>query len=113
MDFDGAPTQTALGLKSGLLGVLAAVLLFPSLLSAQETNSAKPEGATVRGTVRDMAGKLVGDAHVVFMEKSSRSSKQTITDAAGRFAFSGVATGTFTIMANSGALRSAPVSVIV
>ncbi len=101
------------GLKSGLLGVLAAVLLFPSLPSAQETNSAKPEGGTVRGTVRDMSGKLVGDAHVVLMEESSRSSKQTTTDAAGRFVFLGLAKGAFTITANSGPLRSTAVSLTV
>jgi tetratricopeptide (TPR) repeat protein len=74
---------------------------------------AKPEGATVRGTVRDMAGKVVGDAHVALTGESSRSSKQASTDAAGRFAFLGLATGAFTITANSGPLRSAPVSLIV
>ena len=101
------------GLQSGLLGVLAAVLLFPSLLSAQEAKSPKPEGATVRGTVRDVAGKVVGDAHVLLTEESSRSSKQTTTDAAGRFAFLGVAAGAFTVTADSGPLRSAAVPLIV
>jgi tetratricopeptide (TPR) repeat protein len=100
------------GLKSGLLGVLATVFLFPFplLLSAQEANSVRPEGATVRGTVRDMAGKPMGDAQVVLTAESSRPSKQTTTDAAGRFAFPGVAAGAFTITANSGPLRSAAVS---
>ncbi len=101
------------GLKSALLSVLAAVLLFPSLLPAQETNSAKPEGATVRGTVRDKAGKPASNAHVVLMKESPRSSKQTTTDAEGRFVFLGVATGAFTVTANSGSLQSATVSLVV
>ena len=101
------------GVKSDLLGVVAAVLLFSSLLSGQETNSANQEGATVRGTVRDLTGKLVGDARVILVRESSRSSEQTNTDAAGRFAFRGVATGAFTLTANSGSLQSAAVPLIV
>ena len=97
------------GLQFGLLGVFAAVLLLPSLLPAQETNSAKPGTATVRGTVRDNAGKQVGHAHVVLMGESSRPSKEANTDAEGRFVFPGVAIGAFTITANWGTLRSAAV----
>jgi len=90
----------------GLIGVLAAVLLWPLLLAAQETNSAKPETVTVRGIVRDLAGKLVGNAHVVLMGESSRPLKEATTDASGNFAFNGVATGAFTISANFGRLRT-------
>ena len=102
-----------IALKPRLFGVLAAFVLIPSLLSGQKTNSEKPEGATVRGTVRDIAGKLLGDAHVVLTGESSRSSTQTTTDAAGRFAFLDINPGAFTITANSGPLRSATVSLIV
>jgi tetratricopeptide (TPR) repeat protein len=89
------------------------MLLWAPALAAQQTQSPKPEGATVHGTVHDRSGKLAEDVHVVLQEVSSRASRETTTDAAGGFTFAGVAMGTFTLTANSGPLSSAAVSVIV
>jgi tetratricopeptide (TPR) repeat protein len=93
--------------------LVAAVLLFSSLLAGQEISSAHQKAATVRGTVHDVTGKSVRGARVILVIDSSRSSQQTYTDTAGRFAFRGVATGEFTLTATSGSLRSAAVSLVV
>lgn len=72
-----------------------------------------PESATLRGMVRGAAGKPVGNVDVVLEGPSSRTSRETSTDAAGGFTFAGVAMGKFTLTASSGPLRSAAVSVTV
>jgi len=92
------------------LSALAVMLLWAPSLAAQETQSATLEGATVRGTVHDRSGKLTGDVHVVLEGVSLQSSRETSTDTAGSFTFSGVAIGRFTLTANSGPLHSAAVS---
>jgi tetratricopeptide (TPR) repeat protein len=96
-----------------LVRLVAAVLLFSSLLTGQEVSSANQEAAIVRGIVHDSTGKLVRNARVILVRNSLRSSEQTNTDAAGRFAFLGVATGKVTITATLGSLRSAAVSLVV
>ena len=95
------------------LSMLFALLFLGVALAAQEKNSAKPEGANLRGTARDSSGNPVGAAHVVLMRESSQTPKETLTDTAGSFTFSRVAMGAFTITASSGSLRSAAVSLIV
>lgn len=90
-----------------LLGVAAMLLLAP-VLRGQE-----PKGANLNGMVRDSAGRAVGDAHVVLRGEKSLVTLETNTDAAGRFTFSEVSTGAFTVTASSGPLRSAAVTVIV
>jgi len=96
-----------------LVRLVAAVLLFSSLLTGQEISSARQEAATVRGTVRELNGAPAENAHVILVRDATQSSEQTNTDAAGRFAFIGVAPGAFTITATSGSLRSAAVSLTV
>jgi tetratricopeptide (TPR) repeat protein len=95
-------------IKSALLFTVAAVLLLTQALGGQQ-----PQGAILSGVVHDPAGRAVGDAHVVLLEASSGASRDTTTDATGRFAFNEVATGTFTLTATSGTSRSAAVEVIV
>lgn len=89
------------------------MLLWAPAPAAQDSQSAKSEGATLHGTVHDRSGKLVEDAHVVLQGASSQAPRETSTDAAGHFTFAGVAMGTFTLTANSGPLCSAAVSLIV
>lgn len=98
---------------SALLGTVAAMLLWPPALPAQETQSAQSKGATLHGTVHDRSGKLMGDARVVLQGESSQASRETSTGAEGNFIFVGVAMGTFTLSANSGPLRSAAVAVTI
>src|SRR6185503_18075356 len=95
-----------------LVRLVAAVLLFSSLVTGQEVSSANQEAAIVRGIVHDSTGKLVRNARVILVRNSLRSSEQPNTDAAGRFAFLGVATGKVTITATLGSLRSAAVSLV-
>jgi tetratricopeptide (TPR) repeat protein len=101
------------GFGLAFLSALAVMLLWTAMPAAQETQSAKSEGTTLHGTVHDRSGKLVEGAHVVLQEASSRAPRETSTDAAGEFTFAAVATGTFTLTANSGPLTSAVVSLVV
>lgn len=71
------------------------------------------KNAILSGVVRDGAGKPVGDAHVVLREEKSQLSRETATDAAGRFTFSGVDTGTYVLTASLGTVRSAAASITV
>jgi tetratricopeptide (TPR) repeat protein len=100
------------GLGLAFLSVLALMLLAPAP-AAQETLSAKSEGATLHGTVHDRSGRLVSDAHVVLQEVSSRIMREGSTDSAGVFTITGVAMGSFTLTADAGPLRSAAFSLIV
>lgn len=72
-----------------------------------------PKSAILSGMVRDSAGKAVGDAHVVLREEKSQLARETATDAAGRFTFSGVDTGTYVLTARFGTARSATASITV
>ncbi|HVU47177.1 MAG TPA: tetratricopeptide repeat protein [Terracidiphilus sp.] len=83
------------------------------LLLAPASGGQQPKGSILSGLVRDPAGKAMSDAHVVLLDKNSRVSRETTTDAAGRFSFNEVAAGTFTLTASSGILRSAAVAVSV
>lgn len=93
--------------------VVVLILLLIQATAAQEIRGAKPDGATLRGTVHDGAGKLVGDAHVVLRGESLQAARETSTDAAGGFTFADVAMGAFTLTATSGLLNSATVSLTV
>lgn len=83
------------------------LLLAPALI-AQQLKS-----ATLRGVVHDSAGKPAQNAHVVLEESGSSKRQETDTDAAGRFTFTSLAKGKFTLTASSGTLRSVPVAVTV
>lgn len=95
-------------IQSTLLFAVVAMLLLAPVLRAQNE-----KGATLSGVVRDSAGRAVGDAHVVLRGDQSPVTRETNTDAAGRFTFSEVSTGAFTLMANSGSLRSVAITVTV
>lgn len=96
-----------------LTSILALMILLPQMMVAQETGAAKSEGATLHGTVRDSAGKLVRAAQVVLRGESLRTPAETSTDASGGFTFAGVAMGTYTLTAISGPLHSSAVSITV
>ena len=93
---------------SALRIALAAIILLASQLSGQETTV-----AFVRGVVRDTAGNAVSDADVTLRGEKPSATRETTTDATGRFTFPGVATGEFTLTASSGSLRSAAVAITV
>lgn len=85
---------------------LAAMLLLAPVAPAQEAAQARPQAATLQGTVRDSSGRAVENAHVILTAKNSTVSRETATDAAGRFTFADVATGEFTLTASSGGSRA-------
>ena len=83
------------------------------LLLAPGLSAQHPKDVVLKGTVRDRSGNGVANAHVVLRKDNLPASREAITDEAGRFAFSGVETGAFTLTATSGSLRSAAVAVSV
>jgi len=68
----------------------------PAAAQAQNTPSAQASG-TIRGTVKDPSGLVVGSAVVTLESAASTNPRTTITDEAGSFHFSGVAPGSYTI----------------
>ncbi len=95
------------------LSAMAALILLVPLLGGQQSESKQPEGATLRGVVRDVAGSVVADAHVVLRGVSPPVSREETTDGAGQFTFKDVATGKFTLTASSGSMQNATVAVTV
>jgi tetratricopeptide (TPR) repeat protein len=94
--------------ESALLFAMVTMLLLTPALSGQQT-----KGATLRGVVRDLAGKAAGGAQVVLRGEKLPATRETSTDAEGRFTFVEVATGAYTLTAESGTTHSAAVAVTV
>lgn len=63
--------------------------------------------------MHDRSGKLVDNAHVVLLGESLRIRRETSTDAKGRYVFSGVAVGEYTVVADSDSLRSVAVRLVI
>lgn len=101
------------GIRLAFVCTAAGTLLLAQAWCAQRTGSTPAEVAVLRGTVHDHAGRLVSDVHVVLEGKSPLASRATSTDAKGGFTFADVGMGAFTLMASSGTMRSAAVSVMV
>jgi tetratricopeptide (TPR) repeat protein len=89
-----------------------ALLLLAPALPAQNTASTPPETATLHGVVHDHGGKLVANAHVALAAKEDGASRETSTNAAGAFTFTGLSMGSYTVTATAGALRSPAISVV-
>ena len=84
------------------------MLLLTPGLCGQQANS-----AIVRGVVRDRAGNTVADAHLLLQGKNLPTPRETTTDEEGRFVFSDVAMGAFTLTASSATAQSAVAAVSV
>ncbi len=90
---------------------LAVMLVLAPVAPAQEAAQGRP--AILHGMVSDSSGRAVGDARVILTAKNSTVSRETATDAAGRFTFADIVTGVFTLTASSGGSRAtAAVSVL-
>ena len=90
-----------------LFAVSAMLLLAPAMGGQQQ------KVAILSGVVHDSAGEVVSNAHVVLRGVDSQVTRETNSDLAGRFTFSEVARGAFTLTASSGPLRSAAIAVTV
>ena len=90
------------------LALLIAGLLSVSLAIAQDT-----DGGTVKGTVVNSSGTVVGDASVRLEQEGVPGGRETKTSAAGMFAFSALPAGNYQLSARKAELstRSAAVKV--
>lgn len=95
------------------LYVLFGLAIAAPASTGQETQSATPQSAILRGTVHDAAGSAVSNARVVLLRDSFSDSQSVLTDAAGKFSFVDIGMGAFSLSASFGAARSASVSVVV
>ncbi len=96
-----------------VLRQIGPALVFAMLLLAPALGGQQQKVAILSGVVHDSAGRVVSNVHVVLRGVDSLVTRETNTDAAGRFTFSEVATGAFTLTASSGTLRSAAIAVTV
>ncbi len=92
--------------------VVVGLLISFSASAAQQMQPAN-SGGILRGTVRDASGRLVAGAQVILAGESVPDKREATADSAGKFNFDNLPSGTFTLTANSGQLRSATVSVVV
>ncbi|MBV9341785.1 MAG: carboxypeptidase regulatory-like domain-containing protein [Acidobacteria bacterium] len=82
------------------LALLLAVTL-PCLRDAPAKNRAQtaPDRFAIAGSVRDAAGNVVPGASVVINKNDARRTIETTTDAQGRFSFSNLSEGIYTVRA--------------
>ena len=80
--------------KASCLGILLYLAIFS--LAAQE----KSPSASLHGTIRDSQGRLVSSASISLKEKNSTQSKSASTDGQGRYAFTGLSAGIYSVHAS-------------
>ena len=95
------------GLRLACLSLAGVVLAQRPLIWGQEADQQKPARATLQGHLHDAAGGPVAHARVILREASPSQSKETSTDGGGEFSFDGLASGDFTLIADTGSRRSA------
>lgn len=94
--------------------IALATLLNITALSAtaQQAPPQRSTGATIRGSVTDLAGKFVADASVRLKAANAQTPSETKTNPAGAFEFSGLPAGSYTLTGEKSGAGS-PVTVIV
>jgi tetratricopeptide (TPR) repeat protein len=92
-----------------VVGVIA-VLISVSLAIPQHTDGGMDSG-TVRGTVVNSTGSVVGDASVRLEQEGVPGARETKTSAAGVFAFSALPVGNYQLSAQKAELRTRSASV--
>ena len=91
-----------------LIGALLALGIcgaFNSNVSAQANASSASASATVHGRVLNAAGDLVAGA-TVHLQQNGALRAEAVADAKGEYKFSGLATGTFVLIAEKAGVRS-------
>jgi len=103
-------------LRIGLSGVIALLSVSSPTVAAQDASPPRAEGVTIQGTVLDTKGELVGDASVRLEPEGASTvlkTKETRTDAAGRFIFTALPAGRYLFIAEKSGRRSHGTSVLV
>jgi len=86
--------------------IAALISLFSPALDAQQTHSRSSDGATIQGSVLNLAGRSVGDASVRLEKKGADRPVEVKTDAAGDFAFTNLQPGHYFLSAEKSGQRS-------
>ncbi len=82
-----------------LIAIAAVFIAGLQAVAAQGAPSPRSGEITVRGTVREASGQLVGDASVRLERKDGSGAQEAQTNAAGEFTFQAPGTGTYLISA--------------
>ena len=80
-------------MKKGVLGLLVAATLFPSVLPAQAVTG------TILGTITDDTGGILPGATVTLTHTETGRTRVVIADSAGEFTAPSLSTGTYTLFA--------------
>jgi tetratricopeptide (TPR) repeat protein len=88
-----------------LLGLGAVGGVFNPNVSAQVALSGASTTAAIHGRVLNSAGQFVAGA-TVYLEQNGASRGETVVDANGEYRFSGLATGTYLLVAEKAGVRS-------
>ncbi len=89
------------------------VVLALAMLSAMAQTQSKAAGASIRGTVRDAEGRAVADAEVQLQSSDLMRSLRTRTSPDGKYLFSGLNEGVYSVCVLAGGRKSVEISSLV
>lgn len=100
---------------TGFIGLaLFGMLALPAApIRAQHVSTTQASDASLEGEVHDAAGRPIRDASVALQEKNASAPRETRTDAAGAFAYSSLAAGTYTVSARKSGVESDTIPAVV
>ena len=105
----GAESTLTIASRKILIGAALALEVvcsaFHPSLSAQTNSSSASENATVHGRVLNSAGDMVAGA-TVHLQQNGAARAEAVADANGQYMFSGLAAGTYALMAEKAGVRS-------
>jgi len=94
-------------LQSTFFSVIFALIgVGQAAVVAQQTRPQKDTGVTIQGSVRDSAGKPIGDASVWLKSEGTLKPREMKTNAAGAFEFTALAPGRYLIGAEKSGQKS-------
>jgi hypothetical protein len=86
--------------------ILALISVGPAAVVAQQIRPQKDTGVTIQGSVRNSAGKAIGDASVWLEQEGTFKHLETKTNAAGAFEFTALAPGRYLLSAEKSGRKS-------
>ncbi len=92
------------GVVAAALWIIQAAAIGSVARAAESPRSAR---ATVTGIVKDALGRPIDGAAVVLQARDGRAVARTTSDQSGKFVFHGVAAGTFAVVVNKPAFKTA------
>lgn len=103
-------------MRGCLFGALISLAVVAGLSNpaavAQQAPAQHSKQAAIHGTVRDSSGKPIADASVRLQQEGIAGSVETKTNADGSFAYTALALGSYTVIAEKSGLHSRPHAIV-